>query len=58
MSKSNSTVISNKANIYIPYQNKTPNNKKNIYDIAISECKKLYARNCVKFNQYVLNQLK
>ena len=58
MSKSNSTVISNKANTNIPYQNKIPNNKKNIHDIAISECKKLYTRNCIKINQYVLNQLK
>ena len=58
MSKSNSTVISYKTNTNIPFQNKTPKNKKNIYEIAIDECQKLYARNCLKSNQYVLNQLK
>ena len=58
MSKSISSVISNKINTYIPYQNKPSKNKKSIYDIAVSECQKLYARNCVKSNQYVLNQLK
>jgi len=58
MSKSNSTVISYKTNTNIPFQNKVSKNKKNIYDIAIDECQKLYARNCTKSNQYVLNQLK
>ena len=58
MSKSNSTAISYKTNTNIPFQNKTPKNKKNIYEIAIDECQKLYARNCLKSNQYVLNQLK
>ena len=58
MSKSISTFISNKTNLFIPYQNKPSKNKKSIYDTAISECQKLYARNCVKCNQYLLNQLK
>ena len=58
MSKSNSTIISYKTNTNIPFQNKVSKNKKNIYDIAIDECQKLYARNCTKSNPYVLNQLK
>ena len=58
MSKSNSTVVSNKPNVFIPYQNKNTKTKKSIYDIAVAECQKLYGRNCIKPNQYVLNQLK
>ena len=58
MSKSISTAFSNKSNTFFPLQNKTIKNKKSINDVAISECQKLYSRNCVKCNQYVLNQLK
>jgi len=58
MSKSISTAFSNKTNTFIPSQIKTIKNKKSINDIAISECQKLYSRNCAKCNQYVLNQLK
>ena len=58
MSKSNSTVISYKTNSNIPFQNKVPKGKKNIFDKAIDECQKLYSKNCAKPNQYVLNQLK
>ena len=58
MSKSNSTVISYKPNTFIPFQNKVSKGKKTIFDKAIDECQKLYAKNCVKPNQYVLNQLK
>ena len=58
MSKSYSTLISNKSNISFPYQNKYVKPKKNINDLAIEECKKLYSKNCVKLNQYVINQLK
>ena len=58
MSKSNSTVISYKPNTFIPFQNKVSKGKKTIFEKAIDECQKLYAKNCVKPNQYVLNQLK
>ena len=58
MSKSNSTVISYKTNTFIPFQNKLSKGKKTIFDKATDECQKLYAKNCVKPNQYVLNQLK
>ena len=58
MSKSNSTVISYKPNTFIPFQNKVSKSKKTIFEKAIDECQKLYAKNCVKPNQYVLNQLK
>ena len=58
MSKSNSTVISYKTNTFIPFHNKVSKGKKTIFDKAIDECQKLYAKNCVKPNQYVLNQLK
>ena len=58
MSKSYSTLISNKSNTGYSFQNKPFKQKKNIKDIAIEECKKLYTKNCVKQNQYVLNQLK
>ena len=58
MSKSNSTVISYKPNTFIPFHNKVSKGKKTIFDKAIDECQKLYAKNCVKPNQYVLNQLK
>ena len=58
MSKSNSTVISYKPNTFIPFQNKVSKGKKIIFEKAIDECQKLYAKNCVKPNQYVLNQLK
>ena len=58
MSKSSSTVISNKTNTYIPFQNRIVKNKKTIYDKAIEECLKLYSKNCTKPNQYVLNQFK
>ena len=58
MSKSNSTVISYKPNTFIPFQNKVSKGKKTIFEKAIDECQKLYAKNCVKSNQYVLNQLK
>ena len=58
MSKSNSTVISYKTNTFVPFQNKVPKGKKTIFDKATDECQKLYAKNCVKPNQYVLNQLK
>ena len=58
MSKSNSTVISYKPNTFIPFQNKVSKGKKTIFEKAIDECQKLYAKNCLKPNQYVLNQLK
>ena len=58
MSKSYSTLISNKSNTGFSFQNKQIKSKKNIKDLAIEECKKLYTKNCVKQNQYVLNQLK
>ena len=58
MSKSYSTLISNKTNVPFSYQNKFIKSKKNINDLAIEECKKLYAKNCAKINQYVINQLK
>ena len=58
MSKSNSTVISYKPKTFIPFQNKVSKGKKTIFEKAIDECQKLYAKNCVKSNQYVLNQLK
>ena len=58
MSKSYSTVISYKPNTFIPFQNKVSKGKKTIFEKAIDECQKLYAKNCVKPNQYVLNQLK
>ena len=58
MSKSNSTVISYKTNTFVPFQNKVSKGKKTIFDKATDECQKLYAKNCVKPNQYVLNQLK
>ena len=58
MSKSNSTVISYKPNTFISFQNKVSKGKKTIFEKAIDECQKLYAKNCVKPNQYVLNQLK
>ena len=58
MSKSYSTLISNKANLSLTYKNKYAKNKKNINDIAIEDCKKLYSKNCAKINQYLINQLK
>ena len=58
MSKSYSTLISNKSNISFPYQSKFVKPKKTINDLAIEECKKLYSKNCAKLNQYVINQLK
>ena len=58
MSKSNTTYFTNKTNTFVPTINKKINNKKSIYDRAIEECKKLYAKNCSKSNPYVLNQLK
>ena len=58
MSKSYSTLISNKSNTAFPYQNKFVKPKKSINDLAIEECKKLYSKNCCKLNQYVINQLK
>ena len=58
MSKSYSTLISNKTNTAFSFQNKPVKNKKNINDLAIEECKKLYSKNCAKPNPYVLNQMK
>ena len=58
MSKSYSTLISNKSNTAFSYQNKFAKPKKNINEIAIEECKILYSKNCAKLNQYVINQLK
>ena len=58
MSKSYSTLISNKSNTAFPYQNKFVKPKKSINDLAIEECKKLYSKNCAKLNPYVINQLK
>ena len=59
MSKSYSTFVSNKTNnTPFTYQNKFTKNKKNVNDLAIEECKKLYSKNCAKLNPYVINQLK
>ena len=58
MSKSYSTLISNKSSTAFPYQNKFVKPKKSINDLAIEECKKLYSKNCAKLNPYVINQLK
>ena len=58
MSKSYSTFVSNKTETPFLYPNKMAKNKKNINDIAIEECKKLYSKNCIKANPYVINQLK
>ena len=58
MSKSYSTLISNKTKELFSYQKNNMKNKKNINDLAIEECKKLYSKNCAKINQYVINQLK
>ena len=58
MSKSYSTFVSNKTETPFLYQSKMAKNKKNINDIAIEECKKLYSKNCTKVNPYVINQLK
>ena len=58
MSKSYSTYVSNKTNTPFTFQTKFTKNKKNINDLAVEDCKKLYSKNCAKLNPYVINQLK
>ena len=58
MSKNSSTYYSNNSNIIIPNQFIFQKDNKKLNDKAIEECKKMYSKNCVKLNPYILNQLK
>jgi hypothetical protein len=58
MSKSYSTLISNKTNTGFSYQTKPIKSKKNIKDLAIEECKKIIYQKLCKAKPICIKPIK